>query len=159
MIRYFKKTLAQTRLFDAKGQPVPFRIFPGMVGLLELDTEDPKNTEQLALLDRFLARKVGGVSEVSQAEFEELKKKLAAPAKSLPSRPRMRLYEPVLKDLVGAGAPRAGGRVSARPATGTAPAPDAGEAALSPPANAALESIRKPQGRKVRTVKLPNTDA
>lgn len=76
--RYFKKTLVHTRIFGRDGKPIAFEVFPGMVGVMEVDVE--KSPALVEDLQKFIEKKLGGVSELKQEEFETLKKKTERPA-------------------------------------------------------------------------------
>lgn len=81
MPRYFKKTLLSNKLCYANGHLALFHDVGGDEGVMA--TSDPYVIEQL---EAAIKHKVGGVSEISEALWDELKKKaLTAKPKSLSS--------------------------------------------------------------------------
>ena len=68
-MRYFKKEIFANRLMLPTGQNVPFELFGSDTGLLS--TADQNLIKEL---EATIARKVGGVLEITEVEYEELKK-------------------------------------------------------------------------------------
>lgn len=84
-MRYFKKELFSTKLYLPSGSAVPFSNIGFDTGILA--TEDGYVLKEL---DKCLKKKIGGVVELSQNDYEELKKNSLTNLRSQPySRPEV----------------------------------------------------------------------
>lgn len=146
---YFRKELVKNKLMFKDGTYAPFEILGEGYGVLTLDADTDK--EKIDQLRGFIAKKTGGVSEVSLEAFEETKKKfdLSASQTSRFAQAQAgkapRLFNPNLAIPVGLG--------SAVPAPALESAKSAAVTETVPPATAPAESppeLPRPMGRKVR---------
>jgi hypothetical protein len=79
-MRYFQKELVDTPLYLPSGGRLAFEDAGNDVGILATD-----NPKICAELEKVIKQHRGGVSETTQAVFEDLKKKSIAKAQSSPS--------------------------------------------------------------------------
>lgn len=71
-ILHFRKQLVSNRVY-VNGKPVRFEVLPGNRGVLAIDPE--KEADACAALNRMADEKKLGVTRMTQAEYEEFKKK------------------------------------------------------------------------------------
>jgi hypothetical protein len=73
-MRYFKKIYPQHKVVLSNGRGFTFPTMPSGEGAHATD-----NPELLKQFDFLISKKVGGITEISRAEFEALKKKAPPP--------------------------------------------------------------------------------
>lgn len=74
-MRYFKKVLLSNRLRFANVAPPKWEDIGDEEGIVAVDDGEPLLKE----LQAAVSRKIGGITEITEAEFTELKKKASAP--------------------------------------------------------------------------------
>lgn len=77
MIRYFKKIYPQNPVTLSNGTGFTFPATASGIGLLAVDTA--KRPDLIRDFDVLIAKQVGGISEITQAEYEDEKKKTPSP--------------------------------------------------------------------------------
>jgi hypothetical protein len=90
---YFLKQGVSNQLTSSSGQPFKFEKLADNQGVIELD--ETENASEIADLRGWIKRKLGGVSEIDQAKFEDVKKNLSLadrPAPRNPGEPQIRLF-------------------------------------------------------------------
>lgn len=91
-IVYFHKN-GRTGIQYSNGAPIEFTRLADQRGVLSLDTE--KDEKKVADLREFIKRRIGGVSEIDQAQFEDLKKNLPYDrSKTFAGQQNTRLFQP-----------------------------------------------------------------
>lgn len=94
MHHYFKKELISNRVRTASGDAIPFEDIGGDCGVIAVDDDDPVGHEFYTTLSEKAAKRRGGVIKITQAQFDELKKKTSLPASNAkqPARQSPRLH-------------------------------------------------------------------
>jgi hypothetical protein len=70
MKKFFQKSLVENRIIGPDGEFIPFLPIDGGVGVLETSDEPT-----IALLEKMIAERRGGISTLTEEEFAEAKKK------------------------------------------------------------------------------------
>ena len=76
MVRYFKKYDVRIKVLTGSGFAVPFEtIYDDQGRLFEWGVLQTSDGYIISELEQLIQRRVGGVTEIGQAEYEQLKKK------------------------------------------------------------------------------------
>lgn len=149
--KFYKKTLVKNRLYGPDGKAVQFEVLRDNYGVLAVEENTP--TDQF--LAKCVAGGIGGVAVLTEAQYDELKKKLALipgqppkkrsqsnlqlaervrlPSSKTPSKPQPQSPLPSLPDPAREYVRAAAERANAQAATANqSAAPAVGEGAGSP---------------------------
>lgn len=146
---YFLKN-GRIPIHNKQAQKINFDLCSDARGILALDEEE--GAETIAALKEYVAKRIGGVSVIDEATYEDLKKNHPYdPSKRYGQKnsPRLFSMDAVVPQSISAeeSARRAEARANAVPVAGRSPAPSA--VAQAPSANAPVS-----RGRRIRTARV-----
>lgn len=89
----FRKSLVRNAISFRTGVKVPFEPLADAMGVICIDSEAVGAADQIADLTEFARRKVGGVTPITEAEYEDLKKNHPFVSKASKLNPAPRLFD------------------------------------------------------------------
>lgn len=98
-MKFFKKSNPGNKIIGRDGKPIPFeRLADGSLGIISADED--KQDRLIEALMSYVDKKLGGVTEITKEEYEELKKNPQYQPSRESLNPRLALF-----DATGSGLP------------------------------------------------------
>lgn len=96
MVRYFQKELPQNVILDGKGRKIPFEVISDSIGITTLNPDDAIEFDRIEALQTMASSRRGGVTEVTEEELLDLKKKSSStPSKRQPKASVIKSIKPM----------------------------------------------------------------
>lgn len=93
LFAHYRKSVFKNYVHYRKGQRIPFEALADSQGVIRLEVTK-ENESNIADLEEFVSKHIGGVSKISEAEYYDIKKNHPLPSAPSLKKDAPRLFEP-----------------------------------------------------------------